>query len=191
MDVECMKHKAVFLDRDGTINVDSGFIHRPEDFTFIDGAREALLRLKKMGFMLVVVTNQSGIARGLYTEEDVHRLHRYVNRELQRYGVVIDRFYFCPHHPEAVVRRYRKSCACRKPKPGMILQALSDLDIDAAASYLIGDMMRDICAGKDAGVTSILIQPHDGDIDRTVCSERPDYVVHDLLEASAIISRSD
>jgi D-glycero-D-manno-heptose 1,7-bisphosphate phosphatase len=186
-----MKRKGVFLDRDGTLNIDRGFVYTREDFIFINGAIEALARLKKMGFILVVVTNQSGIARGLYTEEDVNSLHEYVNDELRVHGTGIDRFYFCPHHPEALVQSYRKDCACRKPKPGLILQALSDLSIDPKVSYLIGDMMRDICAGKRAGVRSILIQEHEESVDTSDCSEIPDLVVHDLLEAAQFIDREN
>jgi len=187
MAIDYMKKKAVFLDRDGTINVDRGFVHTSEEFIFIDGVIEAISHLKKMGFILVVVTNQSGIARGLYTEEDVNRLHDFVNQELHMHGTAIDQFYFCPHHPEAAVRSYRKDCECRKPKPGMILQALSDLSIDPKTSYMIGDMMRDICAGKSAGIRSILIHEHEGRVDTSICGEKPDLVVHDLLEAARYI----
>jgi len=187
MAVENMKRSAVLLDRDGTLNIDRGFLHKREDFVFIEGAIEALSRLKKKGFILVVVTNQSGIARGLYTEEHVNTLHDYVNDELRLHGTGIDRFYFCPHHPEAPIERYRKDCECRKPKPGMILRALSDLNIDPKTSYMIGDMARDICAGKRAGVRSILIHEHEETVDTLDCGEKPDLVVHDLLEAAQYI----
>jgi D-glycero-D-manno-heptose 1,7-bisphosphate phosphatase len=175
--------KAVFLDRDGTINVERGFVHRVEDFEFVDGAADLIGRLNRDGYLIVVVTNQSGVARGLYTEEDVEILHRHVNRELHRRKARIDRFYYCPHHPEAPDTVYRKDCACRKPNPGMLFQAMADLGIDPERSFLIGDRVRDICAGKRAGLTSLLISEGSQPDDTDACGEEPDLVVRSLREA--------
>jgi D-glycero-D-manno-heptose 1,7-bisphosphate phosphatase len=180
-------NRAVFLDRDGTINVEKGFVHRAEDLAFVDGAAEAIGSLNRAGYLVVVITNQSGVARGLYGEDDVHRLHRYMNAELMRSGAHVDRFYYCPHHPEAPDPAYRMDCECRKPKPGMVLRALGELGIDPRQSYLIGDKTRDICAGKRAGVVSILIRGHEDQPDETACDEQPDRVVTSLREAVEFI----
>jgi D-glycero-D-manno-heptose 1,7-bisphosphate phosphatase len=175
--------KAVFLDRDGTINVERGFVHRIEDFEFVDGAAELIGRLNREGYLVVVVTNQSGVARGLYTEEDVKVLHRYIDRELAKSEAHIDRFYYCPHHPEAPLSNYRKNCACRKPKPGLLLQAIAELDIDPEVSYMIGDRARDICAGKRAGIESLQIGEGEHLEGNDDCGEYPDLVVQNLREA--------
>lgn len=178
-----MKKKAVFLDRDGTINIDKGFLYRKEDVEFIDGVIDFIRLLNNDGIIVVVVTNQSGVARGYYSEDDVQKLHTYINNELHKVNAHIDRFYYCPHHPEAPVHQYRIDCACRKPKPGMIHQAMEDLNIDPRSSFMIGDMARDICAGKKAGLTSILICEDEGAVDMTSHDEEPDLVVKSLHEA--------
>ncbi|TKI05879.1 D-glycero-beta-D-manno-heptose 1,7-bisphosphate 7-phosphatase [Martelella alba] len=150
---------AIFLDRDGTINVDHGYVSEIDDFQFIDGVIEALQELKKMGFALVVVTNQSGIARGKFTEEQFMRLTEWMDWSLADRGVDLDGIYFCPHHPEAGSGDYRQDCDCRKPKPGMLLAAQRYLHIDMAASYMVGDSVKDIQAGRAAGVgTAILVR---------------------------------
>ena len=150
--------RAVFLDRDGTINVDHGYVFRAGDFEFIPGAPEAIRRLKDAGYLVVVVTNQAGIARGLYGEDEVHELHRYLDRELERYGAVIDAYYYCPHHPEIGPEPYRRECACRKPFPGMLLQAAADFPLDLSGSFLVGDKLSDIEAGLAAGCAPILVE---------------------------------
>jgi D-glycero-D-manno-heptose 1,7-bisphosphate phosphatase len=186
-----MRGKAVFLDRDGTINVDKGFVHRKEDFTFVDGAASAIGMLNRHEYKVVVVTNQSGVSRGIYTEEDVRKLHVYVNDELRKHGAHIDRFYFCPHHPEAPLKEYQCDCDCRKPKPGMVLQAIKDLDLDISTSYIVGDREWDISAGKRAGLTSILIRTDDSTFDNTICDEKPDMVVKSLHDAVQYILDHD
>ena len=182
-----MGNRAVFLDRDGTINVEKGFVHRREELEFVKGAAEALGSLNRAGYLVVVITNQSGVARGLYAEDDVKRLHRYMNDELMRAGARVDRFYYCPHHPESLDPAYRKDCECRKPKPGMVLRAMEELDIDPRSSYLIGDRARDICAGRRAGVMSILIREDENFQDETACDEQPDLVVKSLHDAVRFI----
>jgi D-glycero-D-manno-heptose 1,7-bisphosphate phosphatase len=187
MVVKQVKRRAVFLDRDGTLNIDKGFVYRREDFEFINGAVDALVHLKEKGFLLVVITNQSGIGRGLYTEKEVHALHNYINDELRTFGTSIDRFYFCPHHPEAPIAKYRKNCECRKPKPGMIMRALIDLGIDPETSYVIGNKVRDISAGQRAGITSILIGEDENTKDSTDCGKEPDLVVKSLFDAAQYV----
>lgn len=149
-----MKHanKAVFLDRDGVINVEKGYLHRVEELEFIPGAAEAIRLLKDAGYLVVVVTNQSGVARGYYSLEDVELLHRHMGRELAVRGAVVDGWYVCPHHPD-----HGGPCACRKPLPGMLLQAAADSGIDLAGSYLIGDKLSDLEAGLAAGCSPILV----------------------------------
>jgi D-glycero-D-manno-heptose 1,7-bisphosphate phosphatase len=144
---------AVFLDRDGVINDGSlYYTYRPADFLLNPGAGEGLSILSRAGFQLVVVTNQGGIAKGVYGHADVQLTHRYMAELLAGYGVELAGVYYCPHHSDV------SGCLCRKPKPGMLLQAISDLSIDAAASYLIGDSPRDIEAAQSAGVQGFLIE---------------------------------
>lgn len=117
--------KAILFDRDGVLNIDSGYVYRYENIRWIDGAREAVARLTEEGWLLFVVTNQSGVARGFYTEKDVMKLHKQMNKEFRKYGGNITEFFFCPHLNGAKISRYNMDCDCRKPKPGMILQAIN------------------------------------------------------------------
>ena len=151
------KHKAVFLDRDGTINVEVQYLSQVKDFQFIPGVPWALKCLKDAGFLLVVVTNQSGIGRGYYDEAALDSIHSHMHEDLAKFGASIDACYFCPHHPEHGTGDYRKECGCRKPLPGMLQQAALDLDIDLAASFMIGDKLADVEAGLAAGCTSMLV----------------------------------
>lgn len=144
---------AVFLDRDGVINQDTGYVSCIDDFHFIDGTIEALQILKKKGYCLVVVTNQSGIARGYYSEEQFMQLTEWMDWSLADRDVDLDGIYFCPHHPTAGEAPYRQECNCRKPAPGMLLDAANDLGIDLAASYMVGDKAADMQAAKAAGVS--------------------------------------
>ncbi|NCJ12852.1 D-glycero-beta-D-manno-heptose 1,7-bisphosphate 7-phosphatase [Serratia marcescens] len=150
---------AIFLDRDGTINVDHGYVHEIDNFHFIDGVIDACRKLKKMGFALVMVTNQSGIARGKFSEDQFMYLTEWMDWSLADRDVDFDGIYFCPHHPEAVVEEYRQVCDCRKPQPGMLLQAQQELNIDMAASYMVGDKPEDMQAAIAAGVgTKVLVR---------------------------------
>lgn len=139
---------AAFFDRDGTINVDYGHVYRPEDLTFIPGMPEIIRSYNEKKIPVIVITNQAGIAKGLYTEEQMHVFHRCMNERLEaEYGAHIDAFYFCPHHPD-----YTGPCECRKPKPGMILRAVKDWDVDLAASVMYGDKEKDRKAAEAAGI---------------------------------------
>ena len=142
--------RAIFFDRDGVLNEEVGYLWQIEKFKWIDGAREAIKFCNERGLLAVVVTNQSGIARGFYTARDVDILHDFMQRSLAEVGAHIDAFYYCPHHPKGVVEEFSVVCDCRKPKPGMILRACKELDIDPAQSILIGDTERDIGAAKAA-----------------------------------------
>lgn len=137
---------AIFLDRDGTINVDYNYVHTIDTFHFIDGVIDALVELKEMGYLLVITTNQSGIARNVFTQEQFDTLTEWMDWSLIDRGVELDGIYFCPHDPNV------DECECRKPNPGMILTAAKELDIDIANSYMVGDRISDLLAGKKAGV---------------------------------------
>jgi D-glycero-D-manno-heptose 1,7-bisphosphate phosphatase len=149
--------KAIFLDRDGTINVEVEYLSQVKDFQFIPGVPWALRCLKDAGFLLVVVTNQSGIGRGYYDEAALDSIHSHMHADLANFGASIDACYFCPHHPEHANGDYRRDCACRKPLPGMLQQAAQDLDIDLGASFMIGDKLADVEAGLAAGCTALLV----------------------------------
>ena len=179
---------AIFLDRDGTINVDHGYVSEIDDFQFIDGAIKAMQELKKMGFALVVVTNQSGIARGKFTEDQFMQLTEWMDWSLADRDVDLDGIYFCPHHPEAGRGDYRQDCDCRKPKPGMLLDAQKFLHIDMAASYMVGDSLKDILAGQAAGVgTTVLVRT--GKPITEEGEKRADWVIDGLAQLPETIKR--
>lgn len=163
--------KIVFMDRDGTINEEVNYLFRSEDMKLLPGAARAIGRLNRAGFRVVVATNQAGVARGYYTEEDVRRLHRYMNEELEKEGAHIDRFFFCPHHPQAGLGPYRTDCECRKPKPGLLRMAEQEYEVDKAHSYMIGDKLADVQAGQSYGVTGILVGTGYGKEERKLAEE--------------------
>ena len=144
-------NKAVFLDRDGVLNVDTINLHKVEDWQWIEGAREAIKFCNDNGYLAIIITNQSGVARGLFTLEDVNRVHNFAQGELYKFGARIDAFYICPHVADGTVAPFNIECDCRKPKPSMVLQACKDFDIDVSQSYFIGDKERDVECGKNAG----------------------------------------
>ena len=150
-------NKAIFFDRDGVLNVDVDYLHEIEKFQWIDGAIDAIKLCNEKNYLVVVVTNQSGIARGMYTEDEIKKIHSHMQSELKKFGAQIDAFYYCPHHPNGIVKPYAKVCDCRKPKPGLILRASQDLKIDLSTSIIIGDKQRDIDAGLNAGITNCLL----------------------------------
>ena len=147
-----MSRKAAFIDRDGVLNEERAYVHRAEDFEFVPGALEALKRLRAAGYLLVVVTNQSGIARGLYSEADYLALTRHMRERLEAEGLHLDAVEYCPHLPDAPLEQYRLECDCRKPKPGMLNRAIRSLGIDPGASFLVGDRLSDVEAGHAAGI---------------------------------------
>lgn len=149
--------KIVFLDRDGTINEEVEYLHKPSDLVILPGVSAALKRLKEQGFRLVVVTNQAGVARGYYSETDVEQLHEYMNRLLAKDGAEIDRYFYCPHHPVHGIGEYKRSCHCRKPDIGMFEMAEKYFNVDKSHSYMIGDKLLDTEAGRKYGVKSILV----------------------------------
>lgn len=149
--------RAVFIDRDGTLNTEREYLYLIDEFEFIPGAVEAIRLLNDAGFLVVVVTNQSGVARGYYTEEDVLHLHRHIDALLVSSGARVDSWQYCPHHPSGR-GSYALPCRCRKPMPGMLLEAARRFDVDLSASVMIGDKLVDVEAGRSAGCRSILVR---------------------------------
>jgi D-glycero-D-manno-heptose 1,7-bisphosphate phosphatase len=149
--------RAAFVDRDGVIVEDRGYAYRVADFAPLPGAVAALRALQSAGYLLVVITNQSGIARGLYTEADYEAFTAHMRARLEAEGVKLDAVEYCPHLPDAAVARYRLDCECRKPRPGMLLRAITALDIDPSASIVIGDRATDLAAGRAAGIGRCLL----------------------------------
>ena len=144
--------QAIFFDRDGVLNEEVGYLWEIEKFKWIDGAREAIKFCNERGILTIVVTNQSGIARGMYTSKEVNALHDFMQKSLSEIDAHIDGFYFCPHHPKGSVEKFSIVCNCRKPQPGLILQACKDFKINPAQSIMFGDTERDIEAANAAGL---------------------------------------
>ncbi|MCU7496520.1 MAG: HAD family hydrolase, partial [Ignavibacteria bacterium] len=150
-----MANHAVFFDRDGTLNLDPGYLGEAEQVVLLPGVAEALLRLKKEGFRIVVISNQSGIARGYFTAKEVDAVNRRINELLKESGVTVDAFYYCPYHPDF---NTPEECRCRKPSPQLVFMAARDFDIDLGRSYFVGDMISDVECGINAGVKTILLK---------------------------------
>lgn len=184
------KNIAIFLDRDGTINEEVGYLDREDKLQIIPSAYEAIRLINKAGCKAVVVTNQAGIAKGLFTEAFVRNINDRIQSALRERGAFLDRFYFCPHHPTDGVAPYRTVCDCRKPAPGLLLQAADDLDIDLARSYMIGDRYRDIETIHRTGGKGVLVMTgygqaltQDAGPDQANDKNKPDHVAADILEA--------
>jgi D,D-heptose 1,7-bisphosphate phosphatase len=180
---------AIFLDRDGTINEDIGYVTGPDELVVYPWSAEAIRLINESGMKAVVVTNQSGIARGLYTEGDLEAIHQKLALELGSSGARIDAFYYCPHHPRHGSNAYRRACRCRKPCGGMLEQAARDHKIDLSRSYVIGDKSSDIELATNAGARGILVMTGygaetAGNPDLWPCS--PAFVASNLLEAARL-----
>ncbi|HKL37338.1 MAG TPA: HAD-IIIA family hydrolase [Bacteroidales bacterium] len=187
-----MKRKAIFLDRDGVINVEKTFVLSPEEMDLYPGSADAVRRINESGYLAIVVTNQSAVARNYITPEELGNIHDELKRLLAGRGAKADAIYYCPHrerldeepgNPEFIM-----DCECRKPKPGMLYQAADDFDIDLTRSYLIGDSARDILAGKRAGCTTIGLKT--GHALKGI-EQKPDYVFDDLWQAVDYILKAD
>ncbi len=178
--------KALFIDRDGVILKEKNYVYRQEDAEFLPGVFEALKKATASGYRIIIVSNQSGIARGLYTEKDYLKLEKWLETKFEENSVKIDGVYYCPHHPEASVKKYKKDCECRKPKPGMILKAAKEHNLNLAESFMIGDKTTDVEAGKNAGCKTILVKTGYAGKD-SESKLKPDFVADDLLSAVEII----
>ena len=185
------QHRAIFVDRDGTMIEDVGYLDRLERLKLFPYTVDALRLLNRGGFKVVVVTSQNGVAQGMLTEEFLAEAHGYLSRVLEAAGAAVDGYYYCPHSPHAAVERYRTDCECRKPKPGMILAAARDHGLDLAQSFVIGDRWRDVEMGIGAGTKAVLVETGYG---RTEATRRPAHrsevpIVANLIEAAGWILR--
>jgi D-glycero-D-manno-heptose 1,7-bisphosphate phosphatase len=175
--------RAVFLDRDGVLVRDSGYVHRVQDLQLLPGAVEGLLALQQAGYLLVVVTNQSGIARGLYTEADYQCFTSAMRSALQQSGVELTDVLHCPHLPNAAVARFAVECSCRKPSPGMLLRAIAEFGIDPGRSMMVGDRDSDLQAGRAAGVRHNFLIGEPG----SSSTQKPDGIFSNLSELSTYL----
>jgi D-glycero-D-manno-heptose 1,7-bisphosphate phosphatase len=180
---------AVFLDRDGTLIEDVGYLERLDRISFYPWSIDAVRLLNRAGFLVIVITNQAGVARGYFPEAFLADAHRYLDEKLAAGGATIARYYYCPHHPDGSVAAYRQACECRKPGPGMILQAQRDFDINLSRSFVVGDRWHDIQMGQAAGVRGLLVRTGYGGSEATKPrdSVKPAAVVAHLLEATSWI----
>lgn len=146
------RKKAIFLDRDGTINKEVNYLFRPQDFQFITGSVDAIKIFHRLGYLVIVITNQAGVAKGYYSENDVNLLHKYIDGLLKNEGTFVDAYYYCPHHPNGNKTKYAIDCNCRKPKTSMIEKAVEKFNIDLGESIIVGDKEIDVLTGKNAGI---------------------------------------
>ena len=153
--------RAIFLDRDGTINVEKDYLFKIEEFEFLPRVVEGLRILQDTGYKLIVITNQSGIARGFYQEEDCIKLNKWMTETLALQGISISRIYYCPHHPDAKILKYKVDCSCRKPKLGLFEQAIAEYDLDINQCHAIGDKIRDCAICKETGCRGFLIDENE------------------------------
>jgi len=172
--------KAVFLDRDGTIVEDIGYLNSPEQIKFISGSIQAIKMLNDAGYEVIVITNQAGVAKGLVTEDMLQTIDKIIQKNILNGGGHLTAFYYCPHHPEHGVYPYRQICECRKPHTGLIKRATRDHDLDLSKSFMIGDKGSDIEAGKRAGTKTVLVMTGKTEKD---LKEKPDHEANNLLEA--------
>jgi D-glycero-D-manno-heptose 1,7-bisphosphate phosphatase len=149
---------AVFLDRDGVVIQDGHYLGDAFRIRLVPGSVEAIAALNRAGWLVVIVTNQSGVARGMFTIESVHEVHRQLSEVLRGFGATVDAYRFCPHHPEAVIPEYRLACDCRKPLPGMLLSAAAEMGVELKSSWMIGDRITDLEAGAAAGCRTVLVR---------------------------------
>jgi D-glycero-D-manno-heptose 1,7-bisphosphate phosphatase len=179
------KNKTCFLDRDGVLIREVNYLSSPEQVSIFSEAINALKMLRKNGYKIIVITNQAGVARGYFTEQDVLEVHAEIDRQLLAENLSIDAYYYCPHHPDGVVDGYNIDCDCRKPKPSLILQAVKDFDIDLHKSFLIGDKVTDLLAADNAGCSAALVKTGHG-IEHVAKAEELNFKVFDNIENAVI-----
>jgi D-glycero-D-manno-heptose 1,7-bisphosphate phosphatase len=183
--------KAVFLDRDGTINEEMGYINHASRFRVFEFVPEAIKILNQCNFLVFIVTNQSGVARGYFSEDLLKTLHKKLILKIEKEHAKIEKIYFCPHHPKEGLQKYRIDCNCRKPKPGMIEMAKKEYNIDLKNSYIIGDRYKDVQFGKSLGLKTIMVLTGYGlgeyTYQKSNWTEQPDRICNNLLEAANYI----
>ncbi len=185
---DAMTNAAVFFDRDGTLIEDPGYLNHPDQVKLLDGTAEVLKELKLMGYQAVIITNQSGVARGIVSEEMLGRIHERLTELLAQKGATLDGIYYCPYHPEGVIPKYRQDSDWRKPEPGMLLAAAEDMNIDLTRSWMIGDSPRDVEAGRRAGCRTILLRSTGAGPDETG-EDGPDGIAVNIREAANMIKK--
>jgi len=187
-----MKRRAVFIDRDGTLSEEVGYINHPSRFHLFPYASEAIRHLNKHGWLAVLTTNQAGVARGYFSEEMISNVHQAMTNDLERQGARLDAIYYCAHHPSVGEPPYRVDCDCRKPKPGLIIRAAGDLDVNLNESWTVGDRYSDIELARNAGVKSGFVLSGYGrgewEHQRSTWTHKPDLVAENLLEAVELIT---
>jgi len=176
------KRRAVFFDRDGTINEEVGYLSRLEDLKIFDNAAEAIRKIKGQGFLAIIITNQSGVARGFFDEQFIVTVHEKINEYLEERGTRLDALYYCPHHPKFGNEKYRKACPCRKPEPGLLLKAAEDFNIDLQKSYVVGDMPRDMDIARRVGAKGVMVRTGYGKY--VTIMGKADFIAADLREAA-------
>lgn len=190
-----MKRRAVFIDRDGTISEEVGYVNHPSRYRVFPYAAEAIKLLHDAGWLAILVTNQAGVARGYFSEELIKQVHELLRQELGRDGARLDAIYYCPHHPTVGAAPYRLDCDCRKPKPGLIERAARDFDLDLRASWMVGDRYGDVELAHNAGVRSAFVLSGYGrgewEYQRAQWQHEPDLVADDLLAAVRLIVGRD
>jgi D-glycero-D-manno-heptose 1,7-bisphosphate phosphatase len=196
-----MKNKAVFLDRDGVINEivyhkEMGFVDSPstvEQFKLLPDVGKAINKFHELGFIVILISNQPGLAKDHYSIDVFEKIREKMKKELEKDGAILDAEYYCLHHPEAKIEKYKKICDCRKPKPGMIIQAVKDHDIELTKSWMIGDGINDIQAGQTVGCKTILIGRMKCDLCRIMEEEgvKPNFIASNLYKASLITEKEE
>lgn len=185
----------VFLDRDGTINYDAGYINHVDNFIMYPYAAQAIRMLNKSGYYVIVITNQSGLGRGFFNEETLDEIHNYMVQSLKEQGANIDGIYFCPHDPNAKIEKYKAVCNCRKPETGLVEMAFEDFNIDKSKMYFIGDKHSDIMAGHKSGCKTIIVKTGYGKGDLIHKSHKwevqPDKIADTLLDAVKFILKNE
>ena len=183
-----MKNKFVLLDRDGVINIEKSYLHKIEDFEYEKNVVEGLLRLRDLGYRFAIITNQAGIARGYYTEEDYLKLQSFIEDDLFKKGIKIEKSYFCPHHPN-VTGKYGVECDCRKPNTGNFELAIKEFDIDVKNSFMIGDKITDLIPAEKLGITPILVKTGYGleSLKKLEGTKLNSIVVNDILDFSEVL----
>lgn len=179
--------KIVFLDRDGTLNKEVGYLHKKEDFEFIEHAEKAIKLLNENGYMIVVVTNQAGIAKGIYEEKDVLTIHEYIQKELKKSDAWIDEFCYCPYHKDGIIKKYKKDSIYRKPEIGFFEKIGNKVGIDKSKSWMIGDAESDIQAGINYGIKTILVSTGYGRYTYKTATCKFNYYVKDIYAAAKLI----